>query len=171
MCISTCTLTLLLARRIRVLFSTDVAAMGVDTPDLNIGVSLGEISFSSQLQFSVNSVQEQLEQGGAWYRLQEDLEEIPLRRLFSSPVSRRRMLWEVFKSHPLICLILNLFTSAKLAERAETKMVKNIFGSGVCVRKGLFESFCVKNPSGNIKQLYLLFLPYLLLSWQLSMRI
>ena len=92
MCISTCTLTLLLARRIRVLFSTDVAAMGVDTPDLNIGVSLGEISFSSQLQFSVNSVQEQLEQGGAWYRLQEDLEEIPLRRLFSSPVSRRRML-------------------------------------------------------------------------------
>ena len=54
-------------RRIRVLFSTDVAAMGVDTPDLNIGVSLGEISFSTGL----NSIQEQLERGGASCRLQE----------------------------------------------------------------------------------------------------
>ena len=60
-----------LVRRIIVLFSTDVAAMGVDTPDLNIGVSLGEISFSTGLKFSVNSIQEQLERGGASCRLQE----------------------------------------------------------------------------------------------------
>ena len=31
-----------LVRHIRILFSTDVAAMGVDTPNLNIGVSLAE---------------------------------------------------------------------------------------------------------------------------------
>ena len=43
--------------------------MGVDTPDLNIGVSLGEIQFSALLKFSVNSVQVQLEQGGVLFRL------------------------------------------------------------------------------------------------------
>ena len=40
---------------IRVLFSTDVAAMGVDTPDLHIGVSLGELQLPSPKIFSANS--------------------------------------------------------------------------------------------------------------------
>ena len=53
--------------------------MGVDTPDLNIGVSLGEISFSTRLKFSVNSIQVQLEQGGVLFRLPDGWGETLLR--------------------------------------------------------------------------------------------
>ena len=35
------------------------------------------------------------------------------------------------------------------AEREESRMVKSVFLQGGCLRKGIYESFAVSNPTGT----------------------
>ena len=72
--------------------------------------------------------------------------------VFITCVEKKNALRGISLSHLLIFTINDNFLPAKRAEREETNLVKTIFNSGGCVRKGLFESFSVKNPAGNFQQ-------------------